>query len=405
MKHGWAENRLADFNLWAAGVGALAPAQASLDSRLHFQPTARIVLTNLLVTLREFVEQCIELGLGSGGSSGGSSGLGDAKDTTALQPGDGTEEASSNSADTPGAGPSWFDELDSPSTDDESSADSSDGAGNDSGTTLAEAMGHTEGILDQLIRLGHAIRKSGTSARLRKADGMFKEDDHQDLRRHLSLGLLLQAGKQQDSQDKSTEARIVDPDQCYGQLSPEQNQLITANLLRRNRFVYARRHQRKLKGSLNITAVVQEPKPAARPIEISKSAASSRALQRSTKTVKGDQLEDGTPQKNPEMTITTASVAEGDVLKTTATYSQAQSQVSVTTVKLSYPSPPPVAEGKRSFKCPCCCQSLPIMFSERARWRYVVTRPSAGVKLTDTTLKKAPRRRPGPVHVPFYYLY
>lgn len=30
-EHGWAENRLADFNLWAAGVGASAPTQASLD--------------------------------------------------------------------------------------------------------------------------------------------------------------------------------------------------------------------------------------------------------------------------------------------------------------------------------------------------------------------------------------
>jgi hypothetical protein len=402
MKQGWAENRLADFNLWAAGVGALAPAQASLDSRLHFQPTARVVLTNLLTILREFVEQCIELGLDSGGSGDlAVAALSDAEDTTAFQPGDRAEEAPSNSADTPGTGLSWFDELDSPSTDDESSDDSSDGAANDSSATLTEAMGHTEGILDQLIRLGHAIRKSGTTARLRKADGMFKEDDHQDLRRHLSLGLLLQAGRQQDNRDKSSEARIVDPDQWYDQLSPGQKQLITANLLRRNRFVYARRHQRKLEGSLDITAVVQEPIPADRPIEISKSAAPSRAPQRSTKTVKGDQLEDGIPQKNPEMTITTASVAEGDVLKATATYSQAQSQVSVTTAKLSYPSPPPIAEGKRNFRCPCCCQSLPIMFSERARWRYVVTRPSTGVKLTDTTSKKAPRRRPGPVHVPF----
>src|SRR5690606_20557441 len=129
---------------------------------------------------------------------GGSSGPADAEDTVALQPGDRAEEAPSNNTGTSGAGPSWFDELDSPSTDDESSDDASDGAVNDSSAILTEAMGHTEGILDQLIRLGHAIRKSGTTARLRKADGMFKEDDHQDLRRHLSLGLLLQAGKQQD---------------------------------------------------------------------------------------------------------------------------------------------------------------------------------------------------------------
>src|SRR4051794_37034992 len=61
-EHGWAENRLADFNLWAAGVGATAPTQASLDWRLHFQPEARTVITHLLVTLREFIKQCKELG-------------------------------------------------------------------------------------------------------------------------------------------------------------------------------------------------------------------------------------------------------------------------------------------------------------------------------------------------------
>jgi len=61
-KRGWAENRLADFKLWAAGIGASAPTQASLDWRLYFQPSARIVLANLLFTLKEFVEQCKELG-------------------------------------------------------------------------------------------------------------------------------------------------------------------------------------------------------------------------------------------------------------------------------------------------------------------------------------------------------
>jgi hypothetical protein len=62
MNAGWAENRLADFNLWAAGVGASATTQASLDWRLHFQPKARIVITSLLITLQELVEQCKDLG-------------------------------------------------------------------------------------------------------------------------------------------------------------------------------------------------------------------------------------------------------------------------------------------------------------------------------------------------------
>lgn len=61
MDGGWAENRLADFNLWAAGVGASARTEVSLDWRLHFQPKARLVLTSLLVTLKKFIEQCKDL--------------------------------------------------------------------------------------------------------------------------------------------------------------------------------------------------------------------------------------------------------------------------------------------------------------------------------------------------------
>lgn len=60
---GWAENRLSDFNLWAAGVGASAEAHVSLDWRLHFQPEARVVLTNLLFVLKGLVEQCKNLGM------------------------------------------------------------------------------------------------------------------------------------------------------------------------------------------------------------------------------------------------------------------------------------------------------------------------------------------------------
>ena len=62
MEHAWAENRLADFNLWAAGVGALARQKASLDKRLALQPDALAVVVNLLILLIELVERCKELG-------------------------------------------------------------------------------------------------------------------------------------------------------------------------------------------------------------------------------------------------------------------------------------------------------------------------------------------------------
>lgn len=48
----WAEDFLADFNLWAAGAGACAPGKASLDYRLHQNLNVQEVITNILYMLR-----------------------------------------------------------------------------------------------------------------------------------------------------------------------------------------------------------------------------------------------------------------------------------------------------------------------------------------------------------------
>lgn len=58
----WAENRLADFNLWVSGIGALAPGRASLDSRLALKPEALQIITNLLRLLTLTVDECKRLG-------------------------------------------------------------------------------------------------------------------------------------------------------------------------------------------------------------------------------------------------------------------------------------------------------------------------------------------------------
>jgi hypothetical protein len=58
----WAENRLADFNLWAAGLGASAKPELSLDTRLSNDPGAREVVIGLLLTLKAYIEQCEQLG-------------------------------------------------------------------------------------------------------------------------------------------------------------------------------------------------------------------------------------------------------------------------------------------------------------------------------------------------------
>ena len=62
MTDEWAENRLADFNLWVSGIGASARSRASLDSRMALKPEARDVIANLLRLLAGVVDECKKLG-------------------------------------------------------------------------------------------------------------------------------------------------------------------------------------------------------------------------------------------------------------------------------------------------------------------------------------------------------
>ena len=62
-KNEWAENRLADFNMWAAGIGARTNNKLSLDARLALKPEIRDTVVNLLQVLRFMVDKCISLGM------------------------------------------------------------------------------------------------------------------------------------------------------------------------------------------------------------------------------------------------------------------------------------------------------------------------------------------------------
>lgn len=63
MQQEWAENRLADFNLWAIGAGASNTGKASLDHRLRANPEAHTILLNLLLMLKILLQKCIGGGI------------------------------------------------------------------------------------------------------------------------------------------------------------------------------------------------------------------------------------------------------------------------------------------------------------------------------------------------------
>lgn len=58
-KDDWIGKRLADFNLWAAGIRASTTGHASLDHRVRDRPDVKNVLLGILGTTKESAEQCL----------------------------------------------------------------------------------------------------------------------------------------------------------------------------------------------------------------------------------------------------------------------------------------------------------------------------------------------------------
>lgn len=92
-------------------------------------------------------------------------------------------------------------------------------------------MSDVEQILQQLAQLAVAIRKSGTSSRLQKADRFFDPERFEGFRKHLELVLHARGGE--------LGRRFEDYQTHAEQLTEAQRRLTDANLRRRNRFLYA----------------------------------------------------------------------------------------------------------------------------------------------------------------------
>lgn len=394
MKDGWAESRLADLNLWASGVGALARPDMSLDRRLQFQPKPRLVLINLLLTLGVFISSCRTYVLNEAHGSKESTDNKAESEGTPVSPAESTSELTlGDDLDPTPSSASWFTALASaPKSASDSSTDSNVGEELDdphSEVTLKEAMKDIDDILDQLILLGFAIRKSGTVTRLRKADSSFRPSENEDLREHLEHILLDRVTKEQkngkDNVRSTARERIqeVTPEQRH-LITPEQHHLILANLRRRHRFRYARRHQQKL-DQLTAYTLVAKTKPSVHTPEehqemtpgLNRAPVSNDGKSPPTEDFESTTPSTAPPQNlpAPEMSATTPSVAEGDILQMAMPTTATASRVSVSVATMHYPAPPPMSQKMRGFKCPCCYQTLPEMYKDWSRWRYVSAQP------------------------------
>lgn len=58
----WAENRLADFNVWDSDLAASSDGQASLENRLFLKPQLRTAVLTVLLLYKQSIDLCIDLG-------------------------------------------------------------------------------------------------------------------------------------------------------------------------------------------------------------------------------------------------------------------------------------------------------------------------------------------------------
>ncbi|KAL6851298.1 hypothetical protein ACO1O0_008426 [Amphichorda felina] len=222
MEFEWAENRLDEFNLWTATTGAFAGEKASLDARLAVEWETKNLVTSILILLlgNDLVES-----IGGRDDS-------DDEFVEALEFQDQDQEP------IPRAFSPWSDQSSSVSSLDSASdaEPEEDDQQQQLPSPLQEAKAEVEQIIDHLTRLAIAIRKSGSNSRAHKADKLFKPERHQRLRDHLNL-IVLTRGTKEGRDDYGI---------AVDSLTNVQERLIMANLRRRNRYLYAQRHARKL---------------------------------------------------------------------------------------------------------------------------------------------------------------
>ncbi len=236
---------------------------------------------------------------------------------------------------------------------------------------MSRAKDEVRSVLSQLGRIALDIRRSGTRARLQRADQLFPLKDNrdpQDLKDSQDL---------QDLQDLKVHLTTLllsrppfsgDRPETLRELSEVQARLVKCNLIRRHRFLYAQKHKQRLTPALM---------PAAKP----QVALEEKCLETASSLVRAEATEvrarrDGAAEEDgkPVAGTETAASALSDsfALHDVPAAQAATTQVSTTAARLTYPKAPSVNDEKDFFSCPCCCQTLPVMMSEGNRWRWVL---------------------------------
>ena len=235
---------------------------------------------------------------------------------------------------------------------------------------LNDICNDAERLIDRLIDLGVAIRQSGISSRLLRADSTFNEHLYGHLRKHLEL--LLQLSNFQacvlleDRQKNQTPSDDI-ASLASTALRPDQVHLIHANLRRRHRFAFARKRASTLAFPQGIDEPIALSK--ALPIQVPE-------LDKPILNPDNGQIVTESTALSTQQTATSVSQnldAKVGMISSQPTAEELSIAVStapsVSAYAMDYPKAPRASQS-RAFKCPCCCQVLgKAIGKDHKKWR------------------------------------
>lgn len=350
----WTNGRVIDFRLWAAGVGAFAVGDSSLEKRLACSEKTLDVITCLLESLVMAVQKFVDDALLRG--------LFDMDRGTRVGAAQG---AGANQTSVP-ASIVEFARVYSRSLlyrDDSAS----------------EACDDVEALIKCLVDLGYLVKEAGRSSRFRRSDMTFEKKQYTGLLKHLETVLRSKAYLD----DKAYLDGVEDIVQSFlsVRLSPGQYHLIEANLRRRHRFVCAQQRFNQYQ-----TNEQTSPKNVAAEAGLLQTTRRSplSSEQEHTSRSHADQTLTTDPPRQPKKVTFAPSTVDPEKLrgKVTRTGQNAArsdgSSIALTSpmtsvaAEMSYPRPPAVSDdhNTQAFSCPCCYETLNVSIARSsALWK------------------------------------
>jgi len=333
----WLENRQADFNLWASGIKATATGRSSLDYRVRCWPETSKAICSYLDGIRDLLHDY----------------------------------------------PEQVDHSVNPAQ----SASEADAADDD---VANEIRISSRSILNGLVRISSKIRKVGTGYRFKSADSTFEANrslsgELRDLESLLNIVIFRARGghdRQGDaaqqlvefeSSNAATTSELAEPHSLLQTTVPVR--LIRANLVRRNRIIYAQRTVGKKTTAADEDIQPKEVEPTRKAVKPDRTVSESQTPQATdglTATSGGSKKQPRSEAPSAPATKTATEIGskynEGLVLGDRNTAS-VLTRATLTGIAHEYPPcPKPTPDGL--IQCPYCYNTISGDYAkDRSRWR------------------------------------